>query len=73
MIDYKSGGEVFQHLQRDGGRFEEAKVRFYVAEIIIALEYLHEHGIVYRCVASFCLSSLGPDLTLSVRMQRPQA
>ncbi|GAA6051782.1 hypothetical protein JCM3770_004969 [Rhodotorula araucariae] len=48
IIDYKSGGEVFQHLQRDGGRFEEAKVRFYVAEIILALEYLHEHGIVYR-------------------------
>ncbi|BGP47735.1 hypothetical protein JCM10450v2_003600 [Rhodotorula kratochvilovae] len=48
VIDYKSGGEVFQHLQRDGGRFEEAKVRFYVAEIILALEYLHQHNIVYR-------------------------
>lgn len=48
--DYKSGGEMFQHLQRDGGRFEEAKVRFYVAEIILALEYLHENNIVYRCV-----------------------
>ncbi|BGP31666.1 hypothetical protein JCM10296v2_003440 [Rhodotorula toruloides] len=46
--DYKSGGEMFQHLQRDGGRFEEAKVRFYVAEIILALEYLHENNIVYR-------------------------
>ncbi|KPV75194.1 uncharacterized protein RHOBADRAFT_14709, partial [Rhodotorula graminis WP1] len=48
VIDYKSGGEVFQHLQRDGGRFEEAKVRFYVAEIILALEYLHDNNIVYR-------------------------
>ncbi|GEM07602.1 AGC/Akt protein kinase [Rhodotorula toruloides] len=46
--DYKSGGEMFQHLQRDGGRFEEAKVRFYVAEIILALEYLHDNNIVYR-------------------------
>ncbi|GAA5857291.1 hypothetical protein JCM9279_007598, partial [Rhodotorula babjevae] len=48
VIDYKSGGEVFQHLQRDGGRFDEAKVRFYVAEIILALEYLHDNNIVYR-------------------------
>ncbi|BGP15723.1 hypothetical protein JCM10213_006106 [Rhodosporidiobolus nylandii] len=47
-LDYKSGGEMFQHLQRDGGRFEEAKVRFYVAEIVLALRFLHEKGVVYR-------------------------
>ncbi|GAA6023218.1 hypothetical protein JCM10207_004485 [Rhodosporidiobolus poonsookiae] len=47
-LDYKAGGEMFQHLQRDGGRFEEAKVRFYVAEIVLALKFLHEKGIVYR-------------------------
>ncbi|KAK4055989.1 hypothetical protein OIO90_002984 [Microbotryomycetes sp. JL221] len=48
VIDYKSGGELFTHLQRDGGRFEEAKVQFYTAEIILALDYLHSEGIVYR-------------------------
>ncbi|GAA5834781.1 hypothetical protein JCM11251_003660 [Rhodosporidiobolus azoricus] len=47
-LDYKAGGEMFQHLQRDGGRFEEAKVRFYVAEIVLALGFLHDRGIVYR-------------------------
>ncbi|GAA5846808.1 hypothetical protein JCM5353_005910 [Sporobolomyces roseus] len=48
VIDYKGGGELFQHLQRDGGRFEESRVRFYLGEIVLALEYLHERGIVYR-------------------------
>ena len=48
VMDYKGGGEVFQHLQRDGGRFGEDKVRFYVAEIILALEFLHSKNIVYR-------------------------
>lgn len=49
MIDYKSGGELFTHLQRDGGRFEEKKVQFYIAEIVLALDFLHSHNIIYRC------------------------
>ncbi|GAA5872378.1 hypothetical protein JCM16303_004499 [Sporobolomyces ruberrimus] len=48
VIDYKGGGELFQHLQRDGGRFEESRVKYYVGEIVLAIEYLHEKGIVYR-------------------------
>lgn len=48
VIDYKGGGELFQHLQRDGGRFEESRVRYYVGEIVLAIEYLHDKGIVYR-------------------------
>ncbi|KAI5479152.1 AGC/Akt protein kinase [Pseudohyphozyma bogoriensis] len=48
VMDYKGGGELFCHLQNDGGRFEESKVRFYLCEIILALEYLHNAGIIYR-------------------------
>lgn len=48
VIDYKSGGELFMHLERNGGRFEEEKVRFYLCEIILALEYLHSQNIIYR-------------------------
>ncbi|GAA5959259.1 hypothetical protein JCM21900_004277 [Sporobolomyces salmonicolor] len=48
VIDYKTGGEMFQHLQRDGGRFDEAKVRFYVGETLLGLEFLHSKGIIYR-------------------------
>ena len=48
VMDYKGGGEGVQHLQRDGGRFGEDKVRFYVAEIVLALDFLHSKNIVYR-------------------------
>lgn len=30
------------------GYFEETAARFYCAEICLALEYLHDHGIVHR-------------------------
>jgi serine/threonine protein kinase len=29
-------------------RFTEARAKFYIAEIILALEYLHNKGIIYR-------------------------
>lgn len=32
------------------GSFSEELVRFYAAGIVLALEYLHSKGIVYRCV-----------------------
>ena len=48
LSDFATGGELFQHLQRDGGRFEESRVRYYVGEIVLAIEYLHEKGVVYR-------------------------
>ena len=48
VIDYKSGGELFTHLQRDGGRFEENKVQFYIAEIVLALDFLHSANVIYR-------------------------
>ena len=47
VTDYKSGGELFWHLQREG-RFTEARAKFYVAELILALEHLHKYGIIYR-------------------------
>lgn len=37
-------------MQREGGRFDEPKVQFYVAEIILALDFLHKANIIYRCV-----------------------
>ncbi|KAL9934080.1 hypothetical protein V8E36_007162 [Tilletia maclaganii] len=47
VTDYKSGGELFWHLQREG-RFLEDRARFYVAELVLALEHLHKYDIVYR-------------------------
>lgn len=49
ITDFKSGGELFWHLQRET-RFPEERAKFYIAELILALEHLHKYNIVYRCV-----------------------
>lgn len=46
-IDFCIGGELFFHLRR-AYKFKEDVVLFYSAEIIVALEYLHDQGIIYR-------------------------
>lgn len=51
VTDFKSGGELFWHLQRET-RFSEERARFYIAELTLALEHLHKYNIVYRCVAT---------------------
>ncbi|ODQ66483.1 kinase-like protein, partial [Nadsonia fulvescens var. elongata DSM 6958] len=47
ITDYMSGGELFWHLQKEG-RFQEDRAKFYIAELILALEHLHNNDIVYR-------------------------
>ncbi|KAI0750693.1 Pkinase-domain-containing protein [Daedaleopsis nitida] len=47
VTDFKSGGELFWHLQKET-RFTEERARFYIAELILALEHLHKYDIVYR-------------------------
>ncbi len=47
VTDYMSGGELFWHLQKEG-RFPEDRAKFYIAELILALQHLHQHDIVYR-------------------------
>ncbi|KAL6436682.1 hypothetical protein ACFW04_004850 [Cataglyphis niger] len=47
ILDYAAGGEMFMQLYfRE--RFTEDMVRFYIGEIILALERLHDLGIIYR-------------------------
>jgi len=46
-MEYVNGGELFFHLSKEG-KFTEERTRFYSAEIILALEYLHQLGIIYR-------------------------
>lgn len=46
-MDYVSGGELFVHLQREEC-FSEERSRFYAAMLILALEHLHRHKIIYR-------------------------
>jgi RAC serine/threonine-protein kinase len=47
IMDYINGGELFFHLQKEK-RFSEDRVRFYAAEIVAGLEYLHSAGVIYR-------------------------
>ena len=47
VTDFIGGGQLFWHLQRET-RFSEERSRFYVAELILALEYLHKCDIILR-------------------------
>nr|AML79401.1 putative LOV domain-containing protein [Drakaea elastica] len=49
VTDYCPGGELFLLLDRQPLKvLKEDAVRFYAAEVVIALEYLHCQGIIYR-------------------------
>lgn len=49
ITDYCPGGELFLLLDRQPKKvLKEDAVRFYAAEVVIALEYLHCQGIIYR-------------------------
>nr|AML77380.1 putative LOV domain-containing protein [Euploca racemosa] len=49
ITDYYPGGELFMLLDRQPTKvLKEDAVRFYAAEVIVALEYLHCQGIIYR-------------------------
>lgn len=49
LLDYVPGGELFSYL-RKFRRFDQGMARFYAAEIVLVLEYLHEKqgGVAYR-------------------------
>ncbi|KAM3824338.1 protein kinase C zeta type isoform 3-T3 [Vipera latastei] len=47
VIEYVNGGDLMFHMQRQR-KLPEEHTRFYAAEICIALNFLHERGIIYR-------------------------
>ncbi|XP_022338968.2 atypical protein kinase C-like isoform X1 [Crassostrea virginica] len=47
VIEFVSGGDLMFHMQRQR-KLHEEHARFYSAEICLALNFLHERGIVYR-------------------------
>ncbi|XP_039116854.1 serine/threonine-protein kinase D6PKL2-like [Dioscorea cayenensis subsp. rotundata] len=49
VMEYCPGGDLHTLRQRQPGKyFSEQAVKFYVAEVLLALEYLHMLGIIYR-------------------------
>ena len=48
LLDYCPGGEIFSYLRKQK-RFPENVARFYICEIVLILEFLHEkEGVAYR-------------------------
>lgn len=47
VIEFVRGGDLMFHMQRQR-RLPEEHARFYAAEISLALNFLHEKGIIYR-------------------------
>ncbi len=47
LLEYAPGGELFTYL-RTAQRFENSTAIFFAAEIVLVLDYLHTHFIVYR-------------------------
>ncbi|TPX40195.1 hypothetical protein SeLEV6574_g06740 [Synchytrium endobioticum] len=47
VLQYACGGELFTHLGIEG-MFSEEQASFYIAELVLALDHLHQLGIIYR-------------------------
>uniref|UniRef100_A0A087X5V6 Protein kinase C eta type n=1 Tax=Poecilia formosa TaxID=48698 RepID=A0A087X5V6_POEFO len=47
VMEYVNGGDLMFQIQRSR-KFDEARSRFYAAEVTSALMFLHQHGVVYR-------------------------
>nr|AHZ63904.1 phototropin [Coleochaete scutata] len=49
ITDFCPGGELYSLLEKQPGKiFSEESARFYAAEVLLALEYLHYKGVIYR-------------------------
>jgi serine/threonine-protein kinase greatwall len=47
VMEYMVGGDL-KSLLHVYGFFDETAARFYCAEVLLALRYLHKHGIIHR-------------------------
>ena len=48
VLEFVVGGELFTHLRLKGRKMREHDARFYIAETVAALDYLHRLNIMYR-------------------------
>jgi serine/threonine protein kinase len=52
VMEYVSGGDLMLHIQRK--QFSLRQAKFYASEVLLALEYFHANGIIYRYAHSQC-------------------
>ena len=49
VLDFMRGGDLYNRLSKEQcWKLKEADVRFYVAELVLALDHLHKLGVIYR-------------------------
>ena len=47
VLQFLPGGELFFHLKEET-KFDVERAKFYAAQIVLAIEHLHKHDIIYR-------------------------
>ena len=47
LMEFLNGGDLMFHII-DSKKFGEDRTRFYTAEILCGLQFLHDQGIIYR-------------------------
>ena len=47
ITEFMQGGELFFHLRRNP-QYKEKSVKFYMSEILLAIDYMHKNNFIYR-------------------------
>ena len=66
VMEYVSGGDLMLHIQHK--QFSLRQAKFYASEVLLALEYFHANGIIYRSVLDVVHSApMPPAYTVTLQ------